>query len=225
MSTEMDLTASVLEELDLRPGRRVLDVGTGAGVTAAVACHVCGDTTVVTLDRDPNVAVAAQARIGALGFRPAVVSGTGESGWPEGAPYDRIFVSFALPSVPEAPVDQLGPAGVLLMHITTNSPSWPALAVVSRGPRWQWSPGARTGGSPRTCGRWSSPTGQRTAASRSSSPPRSASASRPSAPTAARRSDGSGLLKCRHQRRPAVSGSRWSRCTRAWCSTGASTTW
>ncbi|WDT59705.1 protein-L-isoaspartate O-methyltransferase family protein [Streptomyces sp. G7(2002)] len=134
MSTKMDLTASVLEELDLRSGRRVLDVGTGAGVTAAVACHVCGDTTVVTLDRDPNVAVAAQARIDALGFRPAVVSGNGESGWLEAAPYDRIFVSFVLPSVPEALVDQLAPGGVLLMHITTDSPSWPALAVVSRGP-------------------------------------------------------------------------------------------
>ncbi|MGA5266246.1 GFA family protein [Streptomyces lydicamycinicus] len=134
MSTVMGLTVSVLEELDLRAGQRVLDVGTGAGVTAAVACHVCGDTTVVTLDRDPNVAVAAQARLGALGFRPTVVSGNGESGWPAGAPYDRIFVSFALPSVPEALVDQLAPGGVLLMHITTESPSWPALAVVSRGP-------------------------------------------------------------------------------------------
>ncbi|MFK0264737.1 protein-L-isoaspartate O-methyltransferase [Streptomyces angustmyceticus] len=134
MSTVMGLTASVLEELDLRAGRRVLDVGTGAGVTAAVACHVCGDTTVVTLDRDQNVAVAAQARLGALGFRPAVVSGNGECGWPHGAPYDRIFVSIALPSVPEALVDQLAPGGVLLLHITTESPSWPALAAVSRGP-------------------------------------------------------------------------------------------
>ncbi|MFE7782116.1 50S ribosomal protein L11 methyltransferase [Streptomyces nigrescens] len=69
MSTVMGLTASVLEELDLRPGRRVLDVGTGAGVTAAVACHICGDTTVVTLDRDPNVAVAAR--------RGSALSGSG----------------------------------------------------------------------------------------------------------------------------------------------------
>ncbi|CAM5718990.1 hypothetical protein [Streptomyces hirsutus] len=43
MSTVMGLTAELLEELDLRPGHRVLDVGTGAGVTAAVACQVCGD--------------------------------------------------------------------------------------------------------------------------------------------------------------------------------------
>ncbi|WP_406358870.1 hypothetical protein OHB56_00875 [Streptomyces sp. NBC_01635] len=39
----MGLTAELLEELDLRPGHRVLGVGTGAGVTAAVACPVCGD--------------------------------------------------------------------------------------------------------------------------------------------------------------------------------------
>ncbi|MGW2404101.1 methyltransferase domain-containing protein [Streptomyces sp. NPDC001739] len=144
LSTVMSLTASVLEELDLRPGQRVLDVGTGAGVTAAVACHVCGDRTVVTLDRDRNVVVAAQARLSALGFRPTVVSGSGECGWPEGAPYDRIFVSFALPYAPEALVDQLAPGGRLLMHITTDSPSWPALAVISRGPDGQISSQLRT---------------------------------------------------------------------------------
>lgn len=51
MSTVMGLTVELLEELDLRPGLRVLDVGTGAGVTAAVACQVCSDQGVVTLDR------------------------------------------------------------------------------------------------------------------------------------------------------------------------------
>ncbi|MFG2827324.1 protein-L-isoaspartate O-methyltransferase [Streptomyces sp. NPDC048434] len=134
MSTVMSLTALLLQELDLRPGHRVLDIGAGAAVTAAVACHICGDTGVVTLDRDQHIAVAAQARLGALGYRPAVVSGSGEAGWPERAPYDRIFVSFALPCVPAALVNQLAPGGRLLMHITTTSPSWPALAVVSRSP-------------------------------------------------------------------------------------------
>ncbi|MCL7493082.1 protein-L-isoaspartate O-methyltransferase [Streptomyces sp. MCA2] len=134
MSTVMSLTSSLLEELDLHPGQRVLDIGTGAAVTAAVACHICGPTAVVTLDRDRNIATAAQARLKALGYRPAVVSGCGQDGWAKGAPYDRIFVSFALPRVPEALVSQLAPGGRLLVHITTASPSWPALAVVSRHP-------------------------------------------------------------------------------------------
>lgn len=134
MSTVMSLTALLLQELDLRPGQRVLDIGAGAAVTAAVACHICGDTGVVTLDRDQHVAASAQARLGLLGYRPAVVSGSGEDGWPERAPYDRIFVSFALPCVPAVLVDQLAPGGLLLVHITTTSPSWPALAVISRSP-------------------------------------------------------------------------------------------
>ncbi|GHB05625.1 protein-L-isoaspartate O-methyltransferase family protein [Streptomyces chryseus] len=132
MSTVMSLTASLLEELDLRPGQRMLDVGTGAGVTAAVACHACGDTGVVTVDLDRHVVDAAGARLGDLGFRPVVVSGDGQQGRPGGGPYDRILVSFALPRVPDALVDQLAPEGRLLLHVTTASPSWPGLAVVTR---------------------------------------------------------------------------------------------
>ncbi len=134
MSTVMSLTSSLLEELALRQGHRVLDIGTGAGVTTAVACHVCGDQTVVTLDRDPHVTEAARARLGALGYGPTLVSGNGEHGWPQQAPYDRILITYALPYVPQACVDQLAPGGRLLVHVTTSSPSWPALAVVTRKP-------------------------------------------------------------------------------------------
>jgi protein-L-isoaspartate O-methyltransferase len=132
MSTLMSLTASLLEELDLRPGQRVLDVGTGPGVTAAVACRMCGDTGVVTLDRDRHVADAAAVRLAALGLRPAVRCGPGEEGCPERAPYDRIFVSYAISQVPAALADQLAGGGRLLAHVRTASPSWPALAVVER---------------------------------------------------------------------------------------------
>ncbi|MFF3513223.1 methyltransferase domain-containing protein [Streptomyces sp. NPDC002573] len=134
MSTVMSVTASLLQELELRWAQRVLDVGTGAGVTAAVACHVCGDAGVVSLDRDRHVVDAARTRLGELGYRPAVVCGAGEEGLPSSAPYDRIFVSFAVPRVPDALVDQLAPGGRLLLHVTTASPSWPGLAVVTREP-------------------------------------------------------------------------------------------
>ncbi|MGW7106549.1 hypothetical protein ACWGHU_10380 [Streptomyces xanthophaeus] len=55
MSSTMGLTAGLLQLLDPRPGQRVLDVGSGAGVTAAVVCFVSGDAGVVTLDIDPHV--------------------------------------------------------------------------------------------------------------------------------------------------------------------------
>ncbi|MFD4763206.1 protein-L-isoaspartate O-methyltransferase [Streptomyces sp. NPDC058439] len=132
MSTVMGLTASLLDELDLQPGQRVLDVGTGAGMTAAVACQVCGDQGVVTLDRDRHLAQAAAARLADIGFRPEVVCGPGDEGYPARAPFDRVFVSFTVERVPAALVEQLAPRGRLLAHVTTASPSWPALAVVER---------------------------------------------------------------------------------------------
>ncbi|MFJ4151928.1 methyltransferase domain-containing protein [Streptomyces galbus] len=132
MSSTMSLTADLLQQLDLRPGQRVLDVGTGAGVTAAVACFVCGDEGVVTLDIDPHVTAAARERLSALGYLPAAVTGDGTTGWAAACPYDRIFVSFAVRHVPQALVEQLAPGGRALMTLGTSSPSWPGLAVIER---------------------------------------------------------------------------------------------
>ncbi|MFI7087619.1 methyltransferase domain-containing protein [Streptomyces anulatus] len=134
MSSTMSLTADLLQQLDLRPGQRVLDVGTGAGVTASAACFVCGDAGVVTLDIDPHVTAAARERLAALGYRPATVTGDGTTGWAADGPYDRIFVSFAVRHVPQALVEQLAPGGRALMTLGTTSPSWPGLAVVERQP-------------------------------------------------------------------------------------------
>ncbi|MFI5857395.1 methyltransferase domain-containing protein [Streptomyces parvulus] len=132
MSSTMSLTADLLQQLDLRPGQRVLDVGTGAGVTAAAACFVCGDDGTVTLDIDPHVTAAAHERLSALGYRPGTVTGDGTTGWAAGGPYDRIFVSFAVRHVPQALVEQLAPGGRALMTLGTSSPSWPGLAVIER---------------------------------------------------------------------------------------------
>ncbi|MFC8125946.1 methyltransferase domain-containing protein [Streptomyces sp. NPDC057302] len=131
MSTLLGLTTQLLQELDLRPGLRVLDVGTGAGVSAAVACQICGDEQVVTLDRDEHLVAAARARLSDLGLHPQAVAGAGEHGVP-GAAFDRIFVSYTVECVPTALVEQLASGGRLLAHVTSASPSWPGLAVVER---------------------------------------------------------------------------------------------
>ncbi|MFI8193804.1 methyltransferase domain-containing protein [Streptomyces sp. NPDC085946] len=132
MSSTMSLTADLLQQLDLRPDQRVLDVGTGAGVTASAACFMCGDAGVVTLDIDPHVTAAARERLSALGYRPAAVTEDGTTGWATAGPYDRIFVSFAVRHVPQALVEQLAPGGRALMTLGTSSPSWPGLAVIEK---------------------------------------------------------------------------------------------
>ncbi|WP_257138290.1 MULTISPECIES: protein-L-isoaspartate O-methyltransferase [Streptomyces] len=132
MSSVTGMTAELLQELDLRPGQRVLDVGTGAGFTAAVACHVCGDEGVVSLDRDRHLVESAAGRLADLGFHPHLVCGAGGEGCPDRGPFDRIFLSYAVRQVPSALAGQLAPGGRMLTHVTTASPSWPALAVVER---------------------------------------------------------------------------------------------
>ncbi|MFF0160427.1 protein-L-isoaspartate O-methyltransferase [Streptomyces sp. NPDC005263] len=131
MSSVVGMTAGLLQDLDLQEGRRVLDVGTGAAVTAAIACWICGDRNVVTMDRDAHLTEAARVRLADLGYRPAVVAGDGAAGWPDGAPYDRIFVSYAVPRVPRAWADQLAPGGRAMATLSGTSPSWPGLAIVT----------------------------------------------------------------------------------------------
>ncbi|MFF4496207.1 methyltransferase domain-containing protein [Streptomyces sp. NPDC001546] len=134
MSSTTGMTVDLLQLLDLRPGQRVLDIGTGAGVTAAVVCFVCGHDRVVTLDIDPHVTAAARERLPALGYRPTAATGDGTAGRPDTGPYDRVFVSFAVRRVPTALVEQLAPGGRALMTLGTSSPSWPGLAVIDKGP-------------------------------------------------------------------------------------------
>ncbi|NEC91757.1 protein-L-isoaspartate O-methyltransferase [Streptomyces sp. SID12501] len=131
MTSVVGMTAGLLQELDLRRGQRVLDIGTGAAVTAAIACWICGDRNVVTLDRDAHLTEAAQARLADLGYWPTAVTGDGAEGWPGGAPYERIFVSYAVPRVPHAWVGQLAPGGRAMATLSGTSPSWPGLAIVT----------------------------------------------------------------------------------------------
>jgi protein-L-isoaspartate O-methyltransferase len=132
MSSTVGMTAGLLQELELQPGDRVLDIGTGAGVTAAVACWICGDAGVVTLDRDRHVTAAARSRLAGLGIVPTAVTGDGSAGWAEREPYDRVFVSYAVPRVALAWVEQLAAGGRALVNVTGTSPSWPGLAVIDK---------------------------------------------------------------------------------------------
>ncbi|MEU9716199.1 methyltransferase domain-containing protein [Streptomyces sp. NPDC047976] len=132
MSSTVGMTVALLQRLGMRPGQRVLDVGTGAGVTAAVACRIAGDAEVVTVDRNEHVTAAARERLALLGHRPTAVTGDGQHGWPAGADYDRIFVSYAVTRVPDAWSQQLAVGGLAPATLSTSSPSWPGLAVLTR---------------------------------------------------------------------------------------------
>jgi len=100
----------------LRPGDRVLEIGTGSGYGAAVLSKIAGE--VYTVERIQGLADSARDRLAALGYGNVHVRcGDGTLGWAEHAPYDAIIVTAGGPTVPRALLDQLKPGGRLVMPL------------------------------------------------------------------------------------------------------------
>ncbi len=109
----------IVQALELRPGDRVLDVGTGSGYQAAVIA-ACG-TRVVSIERIPELAALARERLAGLDLDVEVVEGDGSLGWPPLAPYDAIAVGAAAPRVPATLAEQLGAGGRLVVPVAVSS--------------------------------------------------------------------------------------------------------
>lgn len=112
------VVAWIAESLQLAPTARVLEVGTGSGYGAAILAELAAE--VVTIERLPQLAERARARLAALGYENVTVAeGDGSLGYPERQPYDGIAVSAAGPKIPEALLAQLAPGGSLVMPVGT----------------------------------------------------------------------------------------------------------
>jgi len=110
------VVAYMTEQLGVRPHHRVLEVGTGSGYQAAVLSRLARE--VVSIERYRTLASAARRRLAALGYENVeVVVGDGLSGVPARAPYDRIIVTAAAESVPQALLDQLAEGGVMVLPL------------------------------------------------------------------------------------------------------------
>ena len=100
----------------VRPGDRVLEIGTGSGYGAAVLSKIAGE--VYTVERIEALADSARDRLAALGYDNVHVRcDDGTLGWAEHAPYDAIIVTAGGPTVPRALLDQLKPGGRLVMPL------------------------------------------------------------------------------------------------------------
>ena len=110
------IVALMTELLDVAPGARILEIGTGCGYQTAVLCAL--GAVVHSVEVVEPLAAAAALRLADLGYAGATVrAGDGRDGWPEHAPYDGIIVTAAAPSVPPALVTQLKPGGSLLIPV------------------------------------------------------------------------------------------------------------
>src|ERR1700733_6911247 len=110
------MMAIMLEQLDLLPGHRVLEIGTGSGYNAALMSSITGPAgTVTTVDIDAELVERARAGLAAAGFPDvSVLCADGGYGDPDGAPYDRIIVTAGAWDIAPAWLDQLTATGLLV---------------------------------------------------------------------------------------------------------------
>ena len=113
------IVAAMTQAVRIKPGERVLEIGTGSGYGAAVLSRIAGE--VYTVERIGELAATARGRLAALGYDNVHVrEGDGSLGWPEHAPYEAILVTAGGPRVPEALLDQLAVGGRLIMPVGTD---------------------------------------------------------------------------------------------------------
>ncbi len=127
------IMAPMLEALRLGPGQRVLEVGTGTGYNAALLKCLVGESGRVTsMDIEPSFARQARGALVHGGFRCRVVVADGRSGWPPGAPYDRLIVTASADHVPRAWRDQLVDGGLVELPLRLTDGLQPQVVATFR---------------------------------------------------------------------------------------------
>jgi protein-L-isoaspartate(D-aspartate) O-methyltransferase len=119
-NSQPSTVADMLVLLEVDPGLRVLDVGSGSGWTTAILAHLVGPGgQVVGVEIDARLAHwgATNVHRYAVSWAHVYEAKLGILGWPGEGPYARILVSAQADEVPAPLVEQLGPDGIMVVPV------------------------------------------------------------------------------------------------------------
>ncbi|MDI6773675.1 MAG: protein-L-isoaspartate(D-aspartate) O-methyltransferase [bacterium] len=112
------IVALMSEEAAVRPGQRVLEIGTGSGYQAAILAELTDHDRVYTVEIIEPLAQSAARGLRELGYgKVRTRTGDGYLGWPQAAPFDAILVTAAPDHVPPPLVQQLKEGGRMVVPV------------------------------------------------------------------------------------------------------------
>lgn len=103
------------EKLEIRPGDKVLEIGTGSGYQACVLLEL--GAKVYTIEYNRTLFERTREFLPQLGYRPYFFHGDGSKGLKAKAPYNKIIVTAGAPVIPNALIDQLAEDGILIIPV------------------------------------------------------------------------------------------------------------
>jgi protein-L-isoaspartate(D-aspartate) O-methyltransferase len=109
----------MLDALEVKPGQKVLEIGSGSGYNAALLRVLVGENgNVITTEIVPELVKFAKANLKKAGVKNViVVHSDGSMGYAKEAPYDRIICTAAAPKIPKVLEAQLKEGGILLIPV------------------------------------------------------------------------------------------------------------
>jgi protein-L-isoaspartate(D-aspartate) O-methyltransferase len=106
------------ELLKVKPGDRIMEIGTGSGYQAAILIEM--GARVYTIERIKKLMIKAKTLLPSLGYKPHFFYGDGYSGLPTYAKFDKILITAATPRIPENLLDQLKISGRMVLPIGSS---------------------------------------------------------------------------------------------------------
>lgn len=103
------------EKLEIKPGEKVLEVGTGSGYQACILLEM--GARVYTIEYNKKLYEQVRDFLPKMGYRPWFFHGDGSKGLPGKAPFDKILVTAGAPLVPKALTDQLAEGGMMVIPV------------------------------------------------------------------------------------------------------------